>query len=464
MRKNESIDGWITLVEDVVVPFNFENGKLTLFFGAMGHQIKDEISFVVGQKRENLCGGNVLFHFPVSYKSSTYMMTTFDDGEVHNLQVEIGSTVMDVDYYIEGFESNSIYNKMRFSFPELDDFLSSLSSIDLRNPNTISFKLKPQLINDFTFHYKDKEIRFTLQTQSVYTAERKVKAETKSELVLCFESTTDYEFMLELFRIVYNLFCFICNRTSISLREVEIIGERLEKGVKPINGPEIKDKVVPVNQQLVINNRYGVIEENNKLISRIPEYSLFSSNLEGLVQLIANDSVSISSIHSSTAARNLLDLKHCLNLTAAFEYYQRTFLPQISSESTLQFVDDIHGILQEYINKHSGKVKNKAKDFLKHLDPAVSLKEKIRKVIYGYGDWEGVENIISEWFKEYDDLAEVVNDWRNELAHEKREYEPDIRVIYAIRLVEHLNYCIVLRASGYTDKQIKAIIKYTLVR
>ena len=34
----------------------------------------------------------------------------------------------------------------------------------------------------------------------------------------------------------------------------------------------------------------------------------------------------------------------------------------------------------------------------------------------------------------------------------------------AVRLVEHMNYCIVLRKAGYDDDQIKAIITEILVR
>lgn len=62
-----------------------------------------------------------------------------------------------------------------------------------------------------------------------------------------------------------------------------------------------------------------------------------------------------------------------------------------------------------------------------------------------------LKTILSEYFGEdISELASVANQWRNELAHEKREYEPDHKVISAIRLVEHLNYCIVLRQAGYS--------------
>ena len=61
-------------------------------------------------------------------------------------------------------------------------------------------------------------------------------------------------------------------------------------------------------------------------------------------------------------------------------------------------------------------------------------------------------------------LANAANSWRNELAHEKREYQPTVDVITAVRLIEHINYCIVFRHAGYNDEQIKSIIEEILVR
>lgn len=73
--------------------------------------------------------------------------------------------------------------------------------------------------------------------------------------------------------------------------------------------------------------------------------------------------------------------------------------------------------------------------------------------------------ILEEWFRDdVDNLASAANLWRNELAHEKREYQPNVDVITAVRLVEHLSYCIVLRYAGYNDEQIKAILSDILTR
>jgi hypothetical protein len=122
-------------------------------------------------------------------------------------------------------------------------------------------------------------------------------------------------------------------------------------------------------------------------------------------------------------------------------------------------------LVDQYIDETTGKKKTKAQKFKKSLKPQVSLEEKILKVYNGYGTWSPLSNILSELFRnDISAFAKAANDWRNELAHEKRTYNPDINVIHAIRLVEHMNYCIVLRHAGYTDDEIKYIISEVLTR
>ena len=93
------------------------------------------------------------------------------------------------------------------------------------------------------------------------------------------------------------------------------------------------------------------------------------------------------------------------------------------------------------------------------------MEEKILKAYNGYGDWASLSEVLLEWFGvDVSDLADAANEWRNELAHEKREYCPDVKAIRAIRLVEHLNYCIILRKAGYSNEEIKNIIQEILAR
>ena len=131
----------------------------------------------------------------------------------------------------------------------------------------------------------------------------------------------------------------------------------------------------------------------------------------------------------------------------------------------LSSIEDLQLLLDKYIEKASGKKKQKAKGFKKGLSPQIALEDKLRKVYNGYSSWEPLKPVLCEWFGEdISGLAIAANLWRNELAHEKREYQPGVEVINAIRLVEHMNYCIVLRCAGYDDDQIKSIVEEILIR
>ena len=171
------------------------------------------------------------------------------------------------------------------------------------------------------------------------------------------------------------------------------------------------------------------------------------------------------SINPSITTRRLFDLKQCLHITAAFEYYHRSFLPEISSETTIHVYEEIRDLIQKYTDTQSGKKRRKAVRLLNSLVPTISLQDKLCKTYLGYANWPGTNTILAEYFgDDVTELASIANKWRNELAHEKREYEPDKRVISAIRLVEHLNYCIILRMAGYSDENIKAIVEEILAR
>lgn len=140
-------------------------------------------------------------------------------------------------------------------------------------------------------------------------------------------------------------------------------------------------------------------------------------------------------------------------------------MPEISSQETIDFFSDIEVLVDAYIETATGKKKKKAKDFKKSLRPQVSLEDKIMKAYNGYKTWQALNPILAEWFgDDVSELASAANLWRNELAHEKREYQPDINVINAVRLIEHINCCIILRRAGYDDEQIKSILSEILTR
>lgn len=139
-------------------------------------------------------------------------------------------------------------------------------------------------------------------------------------------------------------------------------------------------------------------------------------------------------------------------------------MPEISSSDTVQVYDDIKNLITDrYISAVTGKRKKVAKDIVKNLKPTISLGDKIMKAVQGYTGWDSLESVVDERFPDWDALAGIANIWRNELAHEKREFIPTYDTIRAVRLVEHLNYAIVLRAVGYSNERIKQIVNEVLI-
>ena len=106
-------------------------------------------------------------------------------------------------------------------------------------------------------------------------------------------------------------------------------------------------------------------------------------------------------------------------------------------------------------------MKNKFNQILRYLNsPEISLSTKIIKIYSGYNGWSGCKEYLSNYFG--DDivaLAENVNEWRNELAHNKNEYAPVRETIDGIMLLNIMNYCLILYKCGYSKEIIQLIVE-----
>lgn len=120
-------------------------------------------------------------------------------------------------------------------------------------------------------------------------------------------------------------------------------------------------------------------------------------------------------------------------------------------------------IEREYISSATGSNRKVAKDIVRNLEPMISLEDKIKKTISGYGGWASLQPIIETRFDDWAELSAIANAWRNELAHEKRQTQPTASTIRAVRLVEHLNYCIILHIAGFSDEEILRMLDKILI-
>lgn len=452
----------ITKIDNQDCPYCYdsETEKIIIYMGNKGIVVQGEINAIVGQPLGVINKYNFFkLESPLSNDNMSW-------GEGLK-SIASRDQIRSVEYFIEDYKSNSSYTEMRMRFPELDYFIPSVGRGQVTDDKIIISREKKSLYS-FEVQYADTIVQVSFDTKMVVHENVKIIAETISEISLKFPKTDDMEYLTRLYDGVRGFFSFVCNRQNIGLRNAVLIGEY---PLKRFDEEKIVDVVGYTQQSIFFSQKYLEAEEDIKEIKKVVNIGLFADKLKELFQLfleVKKDGIAVvnwSVIHSSFKYRNLIDLEHSIKLTSSFEHYVRTLLPEISSPETTEFYNDIQKLLEKYIKEVKGKKKNKAKSFKKSLSPNISLEEKIKKAYEGYSGWQSLKNILSEWFGEdVSNLAEEANLWRNELAHDKREYQPSVETIDAVRLVEHLNYCIVLRHAGYSDENIKRIIAEILTR
>lgn len=449
--------------KDIPIFYDESTEKITVYFGDEGVALPDHMNKIIVKRLGVLTDGLILYKLSVPLFNTCAIM----DGDPL-VNVAQGTQNSDVDYYIRDYKPESTYTEMRLQFAELNYFLPSTGRAEITDKQIILSREKDQIYN-FDIIFKGSEINISFEAKTKATSNCQVNTETYSELTLKFPETSDMDFLIELYIRTRNFFAFVCNRQNIALRDAMLIGSYMGKGLD--EEKRVVDKEYRTQQKICFNQKYLEPLESTKNSKKVLSIGCFASKLQELFQLFFEKEgeeealVNSGSIHRSFKYRNLIDLEHSLHITATFEYYVRAILPEMSSALTIEFIEDMKKLLDEYISSTSGKKKAKAQSFRKGLKPQISLEEKILKAYNGYGDWASLSEVLLEWFGgDVSDLADAANKWRNELAHEKREYCPDVKAIRAIRLVEHLNYCIILRKAGYSNEEIKNIIQEILAR
>ncbi len=448
--------------KNIPIFYDKSTEKLSLFFGSEFITIPKKLDMIVSKKLGLLTNGNILYRVSIPLSNDSLLVCNGNPISAAN-----GTQIRDVEYYIENYEPDTLYSEMRLQFLELECFAPSRNRAVFGNQ--IVFFKETESLYSFQINYKGTNVSVSFDTRIEADAKYRTTATTISELVIKFPETHDINYLIELYVRTRNFFSFVCNRQNIGLRNATLIGTYVCKGLDDNN--QIVDETVRTKQTINFSQKYLEPLEETKKAQKVLNMRYFTNHLDNLFQLFfekdndASALVNSSSIHHSFKYRNLIDLEQSLHITATFEYYTRTLLPEISSQSTIDFIEDMKNLVDQYIDGAKGKKKTKAKNFKKTLKPQISLEEKIIKAYNGYSNWSPLSAILLEFFgDDISELAKTANEWRNELAHEKRTYQPDVNVIYAMRLVEHLNYCIVLRCAGYTDEEIKSIISEILVK
>lgn len=377
------------------------------------------------------------------------------------------------DWVIQNFRAGSKFHQAIFTFAELQYFCPSRDIAEIQSDDSILFKGSPVVKKEFNLTLFGKECKtFFIVAANGTMGYANTSMQTESKLCIEFEATGEVKFLEKLYEVVDSAFAFICNRRNTDCVCMELKGEYPDKRR---NEKKVVDCTNSISSTMYFYNKYRESPEPNKIISKTFYVSAFLKHIDGLFALIAKDAesentfeaaaISIASIHPSAKRRRLIDLQQSLQITGAFEFYVRKYLPCMIEEKTHHTI--LKMVLDEFsrnksVNKNARKLaKNMAKSVLR--EPA--LEEKIIKAYTGYSEWKPLKACFKEeWFNLHDvkEIAHEANIWRNELAHTKRSYVPSMKTIQAVRLMEHMNYAIVLRMIGYEDEEICGLLEKVL--
>ena len=377
----------------------------------------------------------------------------------------------EVDFVVKSYYLNSKYSTAWFSFDELSCLCPATQIIKDESNDKVIVEKPEDAISSFNITVDSipckVELIFDIRNEKSIISPR---AEAETKIKVSFPETDNLLFLKKLYQIVDNVFSFICNRRNTACISMKLSGKHpIESINKEING-----KMASYESEIFFFDKYREKPEGETTLMKTREIYCFINRLEKLFQLIAQglsndgenaETVSISSIHQSFQKRMLIDLQQTLHITAAFEFYVRKYLPTMVVEK------EHHIKMKEYLekieNSSTGNLRKLAKRLKKIVLLEPSLEDKVLNVYNGYEGWDPLEACISEeWYRkdEINMLAKEINEWRNELAHEKKTYTPSIDTIRAVRLLEHLNYAIVLRQIGWNDDEIKMFLDSVLTR
>lgn len=449
-----SHSGYIHLKEKRHFSYDFVNGELIIHAHSAMPEIEGN-NMIYVQRYDNKC---CLLYSQVPVKIADCAI--YPQNYKHK-----------IDWVIENFEIGSKFHRSIFSFDELQYFCPS-SQVVRNTDNEVSFIMEPKELHSFDFYVDEKKCHaaFVVRSKGTYgLANSHMNA--ISEIIIDFEEMGDGLFLEKIYHVVDSAFAFICNRKNTTCISMRLIGQYPSKGKKD---GKITDCIRDCSSNMIFYDRYREAPENEKVISKTFYAAYMLKHMQNLFQMIADDisldgeeaaNISISSIHPSLSRRRLIDLQQSLHITGAFEFYVRRYLPNMVCEKEYHTV--IKMLLHEFAGKNTGKAKKLALSLENNVVREPALEEKVKKAFLGYDKWKPLKPCIdSAWFCENEivELAKEANAWRNELAHEKRSYEPNVKTIRAIRLIEHLNYAIVLRKLGYVDSEIHDFLENILTR
>lgn len=428
-------------ITDPKIAFSFEKDLLTLYAG---------LAPVSLAGKESIIGAAINTPYKYYFKIPST-----------EHQLMIGNINVSTIYYIEGFEEGQKYSQMTFSFPALDYFLANA----LFEKNNLSLTTEDKCYNwEYECKFRDHTLSFLFTTQRESVDSTNYKYTWRGLLRISCEQLFDTDFAYQVARYVQGLFSFVYNRADIVIGNVTLLGTKTYFRLKD---PELKTNSVEEHSCLTqstlkftesfSDNARGFLNyEPNKHIG----ITLFETKFDILLRMLFEDKILFYPL--TEADKKTYNLGRILYLNYMFEHY-------------FKLVDSLYpsGKVVVVYNKKKESDKNDKKKvselclalrLMYVFDPNLITERKYKNAkIIRLNDfqWDGVCGILNNYYsndRSYE-LIEHYTRWRHAEAHvNDLPLDDPLAFIESVRLVECMNYCVVLKIAGYSVEDIRSII------
>jgi hypothetical protein len=335
------------------------------------------------------------------------------------------------------------------------------------------------------FEYHDLWLKFYSELENI-SDNYKPHYVGSGKLRVRAEQPFDSDFAFRVVERIRGLFSFIYSRKDISIGKVKLISPH--EYLRPKQIGHKNDIYDNETHTLSIVSTLYLQEPYNSSIAEIGSFDPFKDvcfcmlkdNIGQLISMAFEDKIMFYDL--TKAEKNAYDLKHALWVNFCFERNFIEIAKRINDKIVISFMNNRDEI--DSTNKKVCKLADLRNKLLyvfnpnkligksdKGLNPKCGRNVVIREINVQDNNanslrWKGLESKLTPYCDvcgiSFEELIGFYIDYRNAHAHGAKAYNLKLKnplyIIYSIRLVECINYCLILKMAGYSDEKIADII------
>ena len=307
-------------------------------------------------------------------------------------------------------------------------------------------------IESFVFSYKQKEITCTIGTYSTTRLAHTTPITLTSKMQFKFEETSSYIELLDLLHIARNFFTFIAYRKDVDISYAELYGKSKDKDLAHLGELHYNFKKTP--------------ESNQRILKKTVSYDLLKPHIREIFNNLSVEKIYVEHIPESFEDGNVITPDRFILIMAAFEWTVRDTYKIPPSTKTEAVKIDILDAIKDIPSKKSYSNKYRKKfDFFYKLISQIDT-NLASKIQYALEDLHPIlDPFIQQLYRwnhqkldSYSQISNRLQSQRNNIAHGNLDKDLDANIVLDTIILEWVNYTMVFKNIGYSEKEIQKII------